>query len=132
LATGVLESTITRTRGHLFSIQRTAASAGDGFAGAIGIGIVSEAAFDGGITTVPTPITEMSWDGWLYHRVFQQFSPVATASIGSAAFVDFDVDSKAMRKMGANEVLYAVIEMVEIGAASIDVFFDSRVLFKLG
>jgi len=29
-------------------------------------------------------------------------------------------------------VLYAVIEMVEIGAASIDVFFDSRVLFKLG
>ena len=42
-----------------------------------------------------------------------------------------EVDSKAMRKFPSEFSLYAAIEVVEIGVAELDVFFDSRVLVFL-
>ena len=40
------------------------------------------------------------------------------------------IDSKAMRKLDANQVMYAAIEVIEIGAAVISVFLDTRILLQ--
>ncbi len=47
---------------------------------------------------------------------------------GSATVV---VDTKAMRKFPAEMSIYAALEVVEIGTATLNVFFDSRALGKL-
>ena len=41
------------------------------------------------------------------------------------------IDSKAMRKIDAQEVIYACVEVVETGAAELRAMFDSRVLLML-
>ena len=121
--------TLIRTRGLFSLVGLTAAAVGDGFQGAFGIGIVSENAFGVGITAVPTPITDVGWDGWLFHHFV---SAHAAQNAGSdAANQHFMVDSKAMRKIKATDVIVAVLEVIEIGTASASVFFDSRVLQAL-
>ena len=123
--------TVLRTRG-LFEmfLAATGASDGDGFFGAIGIGVASAAAVAVGIGSVPTPVTEAGWDGWLYHRFVGAHNPDITFG-GSPAVLDrFEVDSKAMRKFDPFENLYAAIEVVEIGTATLHAFFDSRILVQ--
>ena len=48
-----------------------------------------------------------------------------------ASSLRLEVDSKAMRKFPVEMALYAVVEIVEVGTATINFHFDSRVLFKL-
>ena len=126
------ELTLVRVRGSFQAYLRAVAAISDGFHCAIGIGIVTVEAFDVGITAIPGPLTEMSWDGWLYHRFFDLHSAVSsfdqTAPMGS---VDIEVDSKAMRKIGSDQIIVAMLEVVEAGTATMTVFFDTRVLFKL-
>jgi len=113
----------------------SASSASDGFHVGFGIGLVSTQAFDAGIVSLPSPLTESFWPGWLYHNFFDLRMISATEGDGVnavAGVVRIDVDSKAMRKWGANETVVAVMEQVEIGASAVaSVFFDSRVLVKL-
>ena len=123
--------TLVRLRGHLSAFLVSAAAAGDGFHCAIGVGISTVQALGIGITAVPTPIADMDWDGWLYHRFFDVHVGDATAGDIDHGRVDFQVDSKAMRKTQEDSALYAVIQAVEVGTAEMDVFFDSRMLFKL-
>ena len=146
IATGgaaVIEEGITlvRTRGDLNLFLTSATTAGDGFHGAFGIAVVTDQAFTAGILSVPTPITEESWNGWLYHRYFSLFAggtiAAATAAQqadqvnGTSAALHIEVDSKAMRKLNVDQTLYAVIEVVELGAAGMDWAFNSRMLMKL-
>ena len=42
--------------------------------------------------------------------------------------VDFEVDTKAMRKMSAGDAVYAAIAGVETGSMQVRVAFDSRML----
>jgi len=42
------------------------------------------------------------------------------------------VDTKAMRKIGLNEIVFAAIDTTLVGTASMRVFFNSRMLAKLG
>ena len=133
--------TLVRTRGEFVAQLRSASAIANGFSGAFGIGIVTDAAFAVGVTAVPTPVTEADSDSWLYHRFF---SCIAGAPIAGAAMQDedavnptgaavrFEVDSKAMRKTGEKEsTIYAAIEVTELGTAAIDIMFNSRLLFKL-
>ena len=124
--------TIVRLRGSFAAYLETAAAVGQGYQGAIGLGVVSENAFGVGITAVPTPITDSTWDGWLYHRFFGVHRSLAATGAGEGSSqIRFEVDSKAMRKIPESDALIAVVEMVEIGTATIDMFFDSRILVKL-
>ena len=123
------EATLARTRGFVEMILEAATASGDGFQGAIGIGKTTVAAFAIGVTAVPTPLTEMAWDGWLYHRHFCLHAPGADAVL--QANLRFELDSKAMRKIEVEEVFYAAIEVVEIGGAVLDVFLDIRMLVLL-
>jgi len=147
LATGtavVLNEGITmvRTRGELNVFLSIATGQGDGFHGAFGIAVASSPAVTAGVGSVPTPITEENWDGWLYHRYFGLFAggPLATATAAdqqsqvnaTTAALRVEVDSKAMRKLSVDMTIYAAIEVIELGAASsMEWGFNSRILVKL-
>jgi len=122
--------TIVRVRGN-FQAFLTAGAAGDGFHCALGMAIVSVDAFAIGVTAVPNPIADMDWGGWLYHRFYDVHCPVTFVGRETPTSIQFQVDSKAMRKIGVNEVLFMGLEMVEIGTSSMTTFFESRILLKL-
>ena len=132
--------TLIRTRGELLLGLKTAAAAQNGFHGAFGIGKATKAAVTAGAASIPTPITEEAWDGWLYHRYFSIISPGPIAAATAAqealqanstlAAVRIEVDSKAMRKWDVNEAMFAVIEVIEIGTATMFWAFNCRMLVK--
>jgi len=133
VSTALSDTTLIRLRGNIEVIQ-TLGGAGEGFHMGFGVCVVSLDAFDIGITAVPKPLDDMAWDGWLYHRILDIHSISATIGDGvnsTALVVREEVDSKAMRKLRDHERLLTVCQVVEVGTASINVFFDSRALFKL-
>ncbi len=134
--------TLVRTRGEVLLLLTAAANPGSGFTGAVGIGKANLAAFTtGGITSLPTPIEEMNWNGWLWHQIF---SLIASDTLSGSASVDTDfpnavsavaripIDSKAMRKISDEEVFFCAIEIfLQGGSGTLRVAVNSRMLFKL-
>ena len=128
-----LEVTIMRIRGHAAAYLLTQGSGGDGYAGAIGIGVATEQAFLAGSGSLPSPVTETEWDGWMYHRYFDVRGITGTEADGSNAVSvveRWEIDSKAMRKFGEQYVLFGAIEATEIGTSTMDFHADTRVLLK--
>ena len=134
------ELTLVRTRGELLLYLTSASAQGGGFFGAFGIAKVSNPAFTAGIASVPTPVTEEDWDGWLYHRFFAvQSGGIIDGSVSAdqdyvtsvSGVLRLEVDSKAMRKLDANDVIFGALEVTEVGTASMNWAFNSRILFKL-
>ena len=126
-------STIVRIRGSLQAFLSVQDAAGSGYHCALGICLVNDDAFGIGVTAIPDPVDDVSFDGWIYHRFFDVHAVTATEADGSnavAAAVQFEVDSKAMRKWDDFMTLVAVLQVVENGAATLQVFFDSRMLVK--
>ena len=132
--------TIIRTRGDLSGSLASAAAGANGFACAFGIAVVTLTAFAIGATAVPNPLDEADWDGWLYHRFFGMLSsaPISNAAsedvdavLPVVAAVRFEVDSKAMRKIDETEVVASIMATTEIGTATMNVMFNSRMLVKL-
>ena len=126
--------TVIRVRGYITATLLTAAAAGDGFFGAFGLAIVTTAAATAGVSAVPTPITEDDWDGWFWHQYFDVRATTATIADGvNAAGARFakDIDSKAMRKFPDEMTMIGVSEVIESGAASVEVQSQTRVLVKL-
>ena len=136
------EVTLVRIRGDLNLLCRLSNAGAEGFTGAFGIGLANTAAFVAGVASLPTPIDEESWDGWIYHRYFSLISggPLAAATAATqenqvnsrSAAMHIEVDSKAMRKASGDQTFFAVLQGIEIGsAAQMTVAFNSRMLFKL-
>ena len=124
--------TLARTRGRLLAQLDVAAAIGEGFTGAFGIGVATFAAVTAGINSVPTPITEQDWDGWLFWSAIQVIAGDASdVGLSRGATQIIDVDSKAMRKLKDDMAIYACVDMVEIGTSQVRIFFDSRMLFLL-
>ena len=126
--------TLVRTRGELLIRLSVADAVGSGYQGAFGIGVVTAAAFTAGAASVPTPITEDSWDGWLYHTYFQVLAQSTTLSDGTnalSAVFRQTVDSKAMRKLRLDDVVFAAFEFTETGTSTLSMNFNSRLLLKL-
>ncbi len=125
------ELTVLRTRGIFEAfINGPGATDGDGYFGAVGIGKVALPAFTAGIASMPTPITEVSWDGWLWHFFFSVHASDTSFAPGPVMHQREMIDSKAMRKFDGDEIFFAAIEVVEIGAANLNVFLDSRILVQ--
>ena len=132
--------TLIRTRGELLLFIYAATATGDGFHGAFGIAKASIAAIVAGVASVPTPIDEEAWDGWLYHRYFNLFSGGTIAAADAAknqnqinsttAAQRIEIDSKAMRKLSVDEGLFGVIQVIEVGTASMRWAFNCRQLVK--
>jgi len=126
------ELTVMRTRG-LFDIflQTIPAADGDGFAGAVGIGKTTLKAFTAGIASMPVPLGDMEWDGWMWHSFFSvHMGETAGVSGGVEMSQRIEVDSKAMRKFDDQEVLYAAVEVVETGSAVAIARLDCRMLLQ--
>ena len=128
--------TIVRTRGLFSAFLRSTGAVGDGFFGAIGIGMVTLKAFIVGSTAIPGPLTEKGWDGWLYHSFIDVRSVTATIGDGvnsELVQVRHVIDSKAQRKWeaGSQVVLFGSYEVVESGASVVEFHADTRVLVKL-
>ena len=122
-------STIVRIRGDFAAYLVSAAAGADGFQGAVGIGMTSLEAFNAGIGSVPTPITQVGWEGWLWHSFFGVHAGRGVS--GPSDGVHLIVDSKAMRKIDDQMIVYAAADVFEVGAATMDVYLDSRMLVKV-
>ena len=127
------KATIVRIRGEIAFMMLTG-GVGDGFSGAVGLGIVQADAFAAGATSCPGALIDSDWDGWMWHSFFHLYTPAA--NVGPAggdqlAGLRLTIDSKAMRKIEDSEVLLGSLEAVEEGTATAEMWADSRILFKL-
>jgi len=121
-----------RTHGQMSMVQLTAAAAGDGFFTAIGIAVCTLDAFTIGITAMPGPISDIDWSGWLFHEMFHVISNDASpAGADALTQVDIKLESKAMRKLGLNDVVFLMVETIEVGTATMEVFGMTRMLLKI-
>ena len=132
--------TLVRTRGFMNLFLTAASGVGEGFTGAVGICRTTLAAVAVGVTAIPTPITEESWDGWLWHRYFSCFSAGVIAAAAAldnglvhpnSASLNIEVDSKAMRKTANLDAIVLVLECTEVGTATMRWSMNTRMLFKL-
>ena len=108
---------------------------GDGFA-SYGLGIcnVTAEAFAVGVTAIPSPITDIDWDGWLWHQLGGQLRGASTTELGVSPMeaVRGEIDSKAMRKLRITDVTVGVLELgTEQGAATVVFTARTRVFDKL-
>ena len=123
--------TVVRTRGSFQAFLRLVDAVNGGFHCGVGIGVTSDKAFGVGATAVPGPLSEMEWDGWMYHRIFDLHAPTATFDgAENQGQVQIEIDSKAMRKMDAAQVMFMALETVESGTATASIFAETRVLVK--
>ena len=123
--------TLVRTRGEFFANLGSGSAASNGFHGAVGIGLATLAAVTAGIGSVPTPITEQGWDGWIWWAPIYVFTGRADEVEGQIGGVRLTIDTKAMRKFNEEDAFYAAIEVTEVGAATMFTALDCRMLFKL-
>lgn len=127
--------TVIRIRGAALFALTTVSQAHGGFIGAIGIGICTLAAFTAGIGSVPTPITEEDWDGWMFHRYFQVTSNTASIADGvnaGSANLAIEIDTKAMRKLPNDMVIFGALEASdEFGVSTMTFDARTRMLVKL-
>jgi len=103
--------TLIRSRGRINAYTDPSATPGSFAVVGVGLIVVTAAAAAVGVTAIPTPLTELGSD-WLWWDSLSVGSDAADV-IGSTITVDrLSVDSKAMRKIGNNQVVLLVAEML--------------------
>jgi len=124
-----------RIRGEFTAWITLATTVGDGFTELVaGIGIVSADAFATGVAAVPNPAGDPDWGGWLWYHAGGPLVSLETTEVGRGPLsaIRIPIDTKAMRKMSPNEVLFGSLSTgTEIGTAAMDFLMNTRVLAKL-
>jgi len=97
----------------------------------IGIGVTSVEAFAGGITTLPSPVTDTEFPprGWLYvaRRVYQLGLPIISGGGGPIHTVAvFDFDLRAMRKIDKG-VLFLAATSTNVDGSAVSLSLTGRV-----
>jgi len=127
--------TLVRTRGELLLTISAISAAGDGWPRlAAGICIVSENAFGvGGAPSVPAPLTDIAWDGWLWHYVGSVIGQVSgNFGTDGSQTIRIPIDSKAMRRIKSTDIQIGVIELgTETGTATLLADLNTRILDKI-
>ena len=121
--------TLARIRGYVELGLQSSSAAGDGYVGAIGLGIVNQPAFVAGVASMPAPVDEVAWGGWMWHQYFSLLAP--TAAQTSENRIAFELDTKAMRKMGPDETVFLSIQITERGTATLEAVAGTRMLVML-
>ena len=133
-AAGLDDLTVVRVRGMVQVELNSVAAALDGFQ-RIGFGIcnVTENAFGAGVGSVPAPLDDIGWDGWLWH--WSGVLITASATLTNAEGVSsrtIIIDNKAMRKTHLSDVLVGVGQFSgEVGTAVVGVHMETRILDML-
>ena len=127
--------TVIRTRGELLAYLMASDVVGGGFQCGFGICKVTQNAAGVGITAVPHPLADVDWDGWMYYTQFNLRNCFAGAFTevrsGIPGVVRIPIDSKAMRKLDADDNIVGVFETVETVTATMRAFLETRILIKL-
>ncbi len=112
--------TIRRTRGIVFwkSDQQTAT---EDPIGAFGMAIVSADAFAAGAASIPGPFSDDGSDLWFVHQYLHTAVTFSDATGLVQLGTQYEIDSKAMRKLSAEEIL---VLMVENGSATLAAQFQ--------
>ncbi len=119
-----------RTRGEVGIVPQSFA-ADVTVGGAFGVCIVSDEAFAAGTASIPRPFDDANWGGWfMWQSFFGVFEFAdATGRVGlNANTLRYQVDSKAMRKVGQNET---VVLMCESQTGAFDIAMHLRLLFLM-
>jgi len=126
-AQGLNHPTVVRTRGQV-SIKLPTYAADANVVGAFGVGIVTEQAFNAGQASIPETFDEADWGGWFVWRSFSLHYESITAASSFIASWEFEVDSKAMRKVGPNDT---IVLMASSQVGAFDISMPLRMLLKL-
>ena len=128
--------TLVRVRGELLVFMTSVTAALDSMNCAVGLCIVSDNAFDAGVASIPHPLTDIAWDGWLWYwtgfieAVGEIVEANFTGNLGATA-ARIPIDSKAMRKFKQTDNLVGVVETVESGTIAVQFRLNCRTLVKL-
>lgn len=120
--------TVVRVRGAV-SVAPSDPSASAIIRGAIGIGVVTAEAFAAGSGSIPRPFENADWGGWLAWRSFGYIWDVTTDIDRHITSIQFELDSKAMRKVPNSGVVVIVADSQ--GGGAFQIFNGFRVLVKL-
>ena len=127
--------TLMRTRGQITIANNAGNAVNEAWSVAVGIAVIGARAFAAGTGSVPLPLTDSGNDKWLWwgHATINTGifnSTNATLKVDQKVLM---VDSKAMRKIEADEVIMIAFEVDAINEAAarqIDVSFGIRMLLK--
>ena len=123
-------TTIVRVRGRGV-VHMVSGSASDSQLAACGLIIVSNDAFFAGAASLPSPL-ENADSPWLWHGVFTLGPAIGVEVAGDQAngivTVSFEIDSKAQRKIGPNEVLAFMWDGEQLAASPT---FDGNVAVRM-
>ena len=127
--------TTVRIRGEVVLAIISTTTIGDGFSGyGIGICNVSENAFNAGIASIPSPLIDIGWPGWMWHHLGGELRGYSTTELGTGPMeaVRIPIDSKAMRKLRGTDVTVGVVQLgTETGASILNFTARTRILDKL-
>ena len=126
--------TIVRIRGYIEFSLLTSDVVNGGFFGAVGIGVFTDEAFTAGAGSIPSPLTDSDWNGWMWHNFWSVRSVTATVGDGVNAFSAYqriEIDTKAMRKIDSGMIVCGVIDQTETPNATAEVHADTRMLAKI-
>ena len=122
--------TLIRTRGRLTGFTDTSST--PGAFGVVGLGmiVVTASAAAVGVTAIPTPLTDLGSD-WLWWDSMTLGADAGDV-IGSEITIDrLSIDSKAMRKIGNNQVVLLVAELLTCeGTLVVNLCGSQRFLLK--
>ncbi len=124
--------TVIRLHGFLELVMTQGTSAADGMNWAFGVGVVTADAFAAGVASVPNPFDDIAWNGWMVHKMGGLHTPIAgVATNRPDSNQSIEIDSKSMRKLNLNEVMFASMQTGEQGAATMQTRFASRILLQV-
>jgi len=123
--------TVVRTRLSALLIS-DAPGAAETYGAAMGMAVVSDQAAAIGITAIPTPITDVGSDLFFVYQLMMGSNLFTTSGAGAQG-VNFEIDSKAMRKVGDDSDVVMTAEFSTLSAAGqgSTLFIGGRQLFKL-
>ena len=120
--------TILRTR-LLFHAESDQGAASELPFGSFGLIVVTESAAAAGIGSLPTPNTEADASWFVWQAWLSSFVLASAVGFNEPSGSDYDIDSKAMRKVGIDDQVAVIAENVS-GVGS-QVVVNGRMLVQL-
>jgi len=125
--------TVVRTLVHM-SLKSDQTAAIENYDAAFGAAVVSDQAVAIGITAVPTPMTDLASDLWLFHKIldgsFLFLDATGSTQLNAVPLGGITAESRAMRKVNADQDIVFVTETSTASSGAI-MYSAGRMLIKL-
>ncbi len=121
--------TVVRSRFDLRWASDQAAAAEDPF-GSFGAMVVTDTAAALGITAIPDPGSNQDSDWFIWQGLSVVFSLATAVGIDANGGARYDVDSKSMRKVGADDDIVFVVSNLNAADGGV-ITINGRMLLKL-